>query len=44
MKKANNTLKKLLLAVLCIGILGATAVVTAMQISLDSPASLPSDI
>jgi len=34
----------LLLAGLCLSGLIATAAVTAMQISLDAPASLPSDI
>jgi hypothetical protein len=47
MKKAkiSKTInRKLFIATLCIGILTAAAVVTAMQISVDSPASLPSDI
>ncbi|MFT4653363.1 MAG: hypothetical protein ACJA0G_002503 [Kangiellaceae bacterium] len=36
--------RTLILIGLCIAALMATAVVTAMQISLDAPASLPSDI
>ncbi|MFT6267525.1 MAG: hypothetical protein ACJAVV_000323 [Alphaproteobacteria bacterium] len=39
-----QTRRKFILAGLCIIALTATAVVTAMQISLDAPASLPSDI
>jgi hypothetical protein len=39
-----RTRHKFILIGLCIAALGATAVVTAMQISLDAPASLPSDI
>jgi hypothetical protein len=35
---------RILIAALCVGILTVATVVTAMQISLDAPASLPSDI
>lgn len=42
MKK--QTKLKLILAGLCLSGLIAAATVTAMQISLDAPASLPSDI
>ena len=46
-QKEENMKKRttlILIFVLCIASLTATAIVTAMQISLDSPASLPSDI
>lgn len=39
-----RTTRKIILIGLCVAALTATAVVTAMQISLDAPASLPSDI
>lgn len=42
MKKSKNL--KIILLALCLTSLIAAAVVTASQISLDTPASLPSDI
>gem|GEM_PF-3231099 len=39
-----QTRRKLILIGLCLAALTAAGVVTAVQISLDSPASLPSDI
>lgn len=40
----NKTRRKFILVGLCIAALTVTAVVTAVQISVDAPATLPSDI